>query len=87
MAPLHAGREGDRLAAVRASDGRATAWNPNAKDTIGALALSGSTVCADGNFTALGPTRSRASLSSDRARAARSGWVGRERVVAAENAG
>jgi len=42
------------VAALDASTGRPTAWNPGANDGVFALALSGSTVYAGGGFSAIG---------------------------------
>jgi trimeric autotransporter adhesin len=42
------------IAAVDASTGKATSWNPAADTYVYALAVSGSTVYAAGNFTAIG---------------------------------
>ncbi len=44
----------NRLAAVDATTGNATSWNPNANAQVNALAVSGSTVSAGGAFTSLG---------------------------------
>ncbi|MEI7939658.1 MAG: MBG domain-containing protein [Verrucomicrobiota bacterium] len=52
----------NRLAAVTAATGAVTAWDPNANNTVYALAVSGdgSTVCAGGQFTTVGgQTRNR----------------------------
>ena len=52
------GQARNDLAALDASSGLATAWDPNAGDpsysTVYALAVSGSTVYAGGNFTSIG---------------------------------
>jgi hypothetical protein len=42
------------IAALNASNGLATAWNPNANKPVLALAVSGSTVYAGGTFTSIG---------------------------------
>ena len=42
------------IAALDASSGLATSWDPNADNTLSALALSGSTVYAGGEFTTIG---------------------------------
>lgn len=43
----------NRIAALNAADGQATAWNPNANNGVLTLAVSGTTVYAGGNFTAI----------------------------------
>ena len=42
------------VAALDATSGAATAWNPNASGNVSALAVSGSTVYAGGDFTSVG---------------------------------
>jgi hypothetical protein len=42
------------IAALDATTGAATAWNPNASYSVSALAVSGSTVYAGGQFTSIG---------------------------------
>src|SRR5439155_14950427 len=44
----------NRIAALDAATGAATAWNPNANDGVLALAVSGSTVYAGGYFSDIG---------------------------------
>lgn len=44
----------NRLAAVNATTGAATAWNPNANNQVFTLALDGGTVYAGGQFTTVG---------------------------------
>ena len=54
------GQTRNRIAAVNATTGAATAWNPNANNQIFALALDGGTVYAGGQFTTIGgQSRSR----------------------------
>jgi hypothetical protein len=54
------GETRNRLAALEASTGNLTSWNPNASGTVNALVVSGSTVYAGGSFTAAGgPVRGR----------------------------
>ena len=43
----------NRIAALNAADGQATTWNPNADNGILSLAVSGTTVYAGGDFTAI----------------------------------
>ncbi len=52
--PSIGGQQRNRLAALDATTGSATAWNPNANATVLALAVSGSTVYAGGEFTSIG---------------------------------
>ncbi|HMD68510.1 MAG TPA: hypothetical protein VKF42_06470, partial [Chitinivibrionales bacterium] len=42
------------VAALDATTGNATAWNPNANDGVSALAVSGSTVYVGGDFISIG---------------------------------
>src|SRR5206468_498790 len=44
------GADRNHIAAIDAATGNATSWNPNANGDIAALAVSGSTVYAGGNF-------------------------------------
>jgi len=44
------GQARNRLAALDASTGNATSWNPNADSWVNALAVSGSTVYVGGEF-------------------------------------
>jgi hypothetical protein len=54
------GQPRNDLAAVDATTGAPTSWNPNANDEVKALTVSGSTVYAGGKFTSIGGlTRSR----------------------------
>ena len=48
------GQPRNNLAALDATTGRASAWNPNAGDVVNALAVSGSTVYAGGRFSSIG---------------------------------
>jgi len=48
------GHNRNYLAAVRASNGNPTNWNPNPNSSVWALAVSGNTVFAGGNFTSVG---------------------------------
>ncbi|MBI2618691.1 MAG: fibronectin type III domain-containing protein, partial [Ignavibacteriales bacterium] len=48
------GQTRNRIAALDASTGLATSWNPNANSNVYALAVSGSTVYAGGAFTSVG---------------------------------
>ncbi|HVP15659.1 MAG TPA: hypothetical protein VMS88_08945, partial [Terriglobales bacterium] len=48
------GQTRNHIAALDATTGAATDWNPNANDAVDALALSGSTVYAGGYFTSVG---------------------------------
>lgn len=49
----------NRIAALNAADGQATAWNPNANNGAPILAVSGTTVYAGGDFTAIDNQASR----------------------------
>src|SRR2546427_12849804 len=54
------GQARNRIAALDATSGAATAWNPNANNVVYTLAVSGSTVYAGGGFTGIGgPARNR----------------------------
>jgi hypothetical protein len=55
----------NRIAAITASTGDVTSWNPNANGTVYALAVSGSTVYVGGTFTNVGtqPRNRLAALS------------------------
>jgi hypothetical protein len=44
------GKERDALAALRATDGRATAWNPDPNDPVHALALAAGRLYVGGGF-------------------------------------
>jgi hypothetical protein len=48
------GQARNHIAALDATTGAATAWNPNANDFVYALAVSGSTIYAGGDFTSIG---------------------------------
>jgi hypothetical protein len=48
------GQERSYIAALNATDGTATSWNPGANSTIRSLALSGSIIYAVGGFTSIG---------------------------------
>jgi len=48
------GVERNHIAALDASTGLATSWNPNASDFVNTLAVSGGIVYAGGTFTAIG---------------------------------
>jgi len=48
------GQTRNHIAAIDAATGAATDWNPNANNTVYALAVSGSTVYAGGDFTSIG---------------------------------
>ena len=48
------GQPRNRIAALDARTGRASAWNPNAGDVVNALAVTGSTVYAGGQFDSIG---------------------------------
>ena len=54
----------NRLAAVDATTGTATNWDPNAGSTVNALALSGSTVYIGGSFISINPSLTRYSLAA-----------------------
>jgi hypothetical protein len=47
------------IAALDASTGTATAWDPNANNAVNALVINGSTVYAGGNFTTINGTTTR----------------------------
>ena len=49
----------NRIAAIDATTGEATSWNPDANGTVNALAVSGTTVYAGGAFTTIGVTTTR----------------------------
>jgi trimeric autotransporter adhesin len=53
------GQTRNRIAALDATTGDATAWNPNANSQVYALAVSGSTVFAGGRFNNIGGLLSR----------------------------
>jgi hypothetical protein len=46
----------NHIAALDATSGAPTAWDPNANDRVRSLAVSGSTVYAGGSFTSFGST-------------------------------
>ncbi len=48
------GQAGNHIAALDATTGNATAWNPNASRNVYALAVSGTTVYAGGYFLSIG---------------------------------
>jgi hypothetical protein len=48
------GQPRNRIAALDAASGVATAWNPNASNGVYALAMSGGTIYAGGDFTSIG---------------------------------
>ena len=48
------GQTHNRIAALDAGTGAATAWDPNANNTVYALAVNGVTVYAGGYFTSIG---------------------------------
>jgi hypothetical protein len=48
------GQARNYIAALNATTGNSTAWNPNADNVVWALAVSGSTVYAGGDFTTIG---------------------------------
>ncbi|MFL5910271.1 MAG: hypothetical protein ACJ768_06865, partial [Gaiellaceae bacterium] len=48
------GKPRNRIAALGASTGAATGWNPNADSDVNALAMSGSTIYAGGYFQSIG---------------------------------
>lgn len=43
----------NRIVALNAADGQATTWNPNANNGVLTLTVSGTTVYAGGDFTAI----------------------------------
>ena len=54
------GQTRNRIAALDASTGLATTWNPNASNAVNTIAINGSTVYVGGNFTSIGgQTRNR----------------------------
>ena len=50
------GQTRNYIAAVAASNGAVSAWNPNANSSVLALARSGTTIYAGGAFTTIGGT-------------------------------
>jgi hypothetical protein len=48
------GRQRRGIAAIDATTGRATSWNPNASGNVSDLVVSGNTVYVGGNFTSIG---------------------------------
>ena len=60
------GKARNNIAALDATSAAATAWNPNANNTVFALAVSNSTIYAGGDFTSIGgqSRRDLAKLSS-----------------------
>ena len=70
------------IAALDATTGAATAWNPNADGSVDALAVSGSTVYAGGCFTSIGgQTRNNiAALDAERRRHGLESRRGRRRL-------
>ena len=67
---LHPGGRRTHIAALRASTGAVKAWHPNANGEVDALAVSGSTVYAGGNFSAVGG-KTRHFIAALRARSGR----------------
>lgn len=59
------GQPRNYIAAVDASTGAATAWNPSASFSVHALAVSGSTVYAGGSFTSVGGSARRGLAALD----------------------
>jgi hypothetical protein len=48
------GQPRNNIAAIDATTGAATAWNPDANSTVYALAMKGSEICGGGSFTSIG---------------------------------
>ncbi len=65
------GESRNNIAALDAQTGKATAWNPNADNSVSALAVSGSTVYAGGWFASVGGRARRTSPRSTRRQARR----------------
>src|SRR5204862_289969 len=64
----------NRAAAVDATTGTATAWDPNANNTVYALAVSGSTVAAGGVFSSLGGVTRHNAAALSATDGAATGW-------------
>ena len=62
------------IAAIDASTGTATAWNPDADDVVDALAVSGSTVYAGGYFTNIGGQARNSIAALDASTGAATSW-------------
>jgi hypothetical protein len=72
------GQARNRIAALDAATGEATAWNPDASalqlPSVSALAVSGSTVYAGGNFTSIGGQARNCIAELDAATGAATDW-------------
>jgi len=68
------GQSRNRIAALDATSGLATAWNPNASSTVRALAVAGATVYAGGDFTLIGGQTRNYIAALDASSAAATAW-------------
>ena len=71
---LHRRPAGNRIAALDASTGLATAWDPDADNEVGAFAVSGSTVYVAGRFTSIGGQNRIAAAALDASTGLATDW-------------
>ncbi|HSC52943.1 MAG TPA: T9SS type A sorting domain-containing protein [Phnomibacter sp.] len=68
------GQNRNRLAAIDASTGLATSWDPNVGGQVSALAVSGSSIYAGGNFVSIGGQTRNGLAAFDATSGALSNW-------------